>query len=93
VPAFASAAKQRAQAVLGFDCPLFIVNAPLIAELSLKHRLPGIYYSPHYPTSGCLMSYGASVGDVFRRAATYVDISKHVGRVNRESIVVDEIVG
>jgi hypothetical protein len=37
------------------------------------------------------MSYGASVGDAFRRAATYVDISKHVGRVNNELILVDEI--
>ena len=26
-----------------------------------------------------------------RRVATYVDISKHVGRVNRESMVLDEM--
>jgi hypothetical protein len=38
------------------------------------------------------MSYGADIPAMFRGAAVYVDISKHVGRVNRESIVVDEIV-
>jgi len=38
------------------------------------------------------MSYGSNLADMFRRSATYVDISKHVGRVNRESIVVDEMV-
>jgi putative ABC transport system substrate-binding protein len=73
VQAFASAAKQRAQAVLGFDCPLLLPSAALIAELSLKHRLPGIYPFPLYPMRGSFMSYGASVGDAPRRAAVYVD--------------------
>jgi hypothetical protein len=27
---------------------------------------------------------------LFRRAGTYVDISKHVGRVNRDSTVIGE---
>jgi hypothetical protein len=37
------------------------------------------------------MSYGANFRHNFHRSATYVDISKHVGRVNRESIVVDAV--
>jgi hypothetical protein len=36
------------------------------------------------------MSYGPDIADLFRRAATYVDISKHVGRVNSDPIVNNE---
>jgi hypothetical protein len=38
-----------------------------------------------------LIAYAPNYHDLFRRAAGYVDISKHVGRVNGVSIVVDEI--
>ena len=37
------------------------------------------------------MSYAPDIADSFRRAATYVDISKHAGRVNGESIVVEQL--
>jgi hypothetical protein len=37
------------------------------------------------------MSYGASITDNYRGAATYVDISKHVDRVNRGSLVIDAV--
>jgi ABC-type uncharacterized transport system substrate-binding protein len=71
--AFASASKQRVEAVLGFDCSHLIPSAALIAELSLKHRLPAMYPFPIYPQTGSFMSYGASFEDAPRRAATYVD--------------------
>jgi len=35
--------------------------------------LPSIYYAADFVEAGGLMSYGASVTDLFRRAATYVD--------------------
>ena len=45
-----------------------------IVELSLTNRLPLIVVGPReYALTGALMSYGASVFDLFRRAATYVD--------------------
>lgn len=37
------------------------------------------------------MSYGSNLAAMWPRTATYVDISKHAGRVNDESILVDEI--
>jgi putative ABC transport system substrate-binding protein len=73
VRAFESAVKLQAQAVLGFDCALFAPSAALIAELSLKHRLPGIYPFSLYPAAGSLLSYGARLVDPPRRAAVYVD--------------------
>ena len=71
--AFASAARQRVEAVLGLDCPALAPGATLIAELSLKHRLPGMFPFPEYPRTGSLMSYGANNDDTPQRAATYVD--------------------
>ena len=44
-----------------------------IAELAVKSRLPAIYYQIEFVQDGGLMSYGVSVTDLFRRAATYVD--------------------
>jgi putative tryptophan/tyrosine transport system substrate-binding protein len=71
--AFASAAKQRVQAVLGLDCPSLSPSAALLAELSLKHRLPAMYPFALYPRAGSLISYGASLVAAPRHAATYVD--------------------
>jgi putative ABC transport system substrate-binding protein len=44
-----------------------------IAELAAKNRLPTIAGLREYVEAGGLMSYGSSVSDIFRRAATYVD--------------------
>ena len=71
--AFASAVRQRVQAVVVFDCIRFHTNAALIAEFSLKNRVPAIYPFAIYPGAGGLMSYGASLEDMPRRTAIYVD--------------------
>ena len=44
-----------------------------IAEFAIKNRLPSIYDRNFFPEDGGLMSYGANVPDMNRRAATYVD--------------------
>ena len=44
-----------------------------IAELAARQRLPLISGIREYVDAGCLMSYGASFHDNFRRAAYYVD--------------------
>jgi len=60
-------------------------------KLATKARLAVISGERQYTDEGGLMSYGPSYEDQLRRAAEYVDISKHVGRVNRESIVIDAV--
>jgi putative ABC transport system substrate-binding protein len=71
--AFRAAGKERADAVLLLVS--FVLNSQRkkITALTIKHRLPAIYYNPEWVEDGGLMSYGASFIDLYRRAATYVD--------------------
>ena len=72
--AFAEAARQHIQAVLLFDMPTLVsAAAAQIAELALQNRLPMICPWASFPRQGGLMSYGANIPQLFRRAATYVD--------------------
>jgi putative tryptophan/tyrosine transport system substrate-binding protein len=71
--AFRAASRERANAVLVLPGPVFNSHQTKIAELAVKHRLPATYNSPEYVEGGGLMSYGASIPDSYRRAATYVD--------------------
>jgi ABC-type uncharacterized transport system substrate-binding protein len=71
--AFRAASKERADAVLVLPGPVFNSYQTKIADLAVKNRLPATYNSPEYVEGGGLMSYGASIPDSYRRAATYVD--------------------
>jgi putative ABC transport system substrate-binding protein len=44
-----------------------------IADLATKNRLPSIYNVAEFVDAGGLMTYGVSITDLHRRAATYVD--------------------
>jgi len=73
-PAFRAASKGRADAVLE------IVSGSIrggqrkeIAALAIKSRLPLMLERPDHVEAGGLMSYGVSLSDLDRRAATYVD--------------------
>jgi putative ABC transport system substrate-binding protein len=48
-------------------------NRSLVAELALAGKLPTVYGESEFVTAGGLASYGASLADSFRRAASYVD--------------------
>jgi putative ABC transport system substrate-binding protein len=55
-----------------------VLNGPpniqrLIPDFAAKHRLPAIYFNSAIVNDKGLMSYGASLSDLDRRAATYVD--------------------
>jgi putative ABC transport system substrate-binding protein len=71
--AFRAAAKDRVDAVLVLGGPFILSNRTQIATLAVKNRFPAIYYSPEFVEDGGLMSYGVSLADLSRRAATYVD--------------------
>jgi len=51
---------------------LFAYRKELV-DLTTKHRLPGMYENKEFVEIGGLLSYGANLDDLFRRAATYVD--------------------
>ncbi len=71
--AFVATMRQRPDAVFVLSSPVTFLNRPKIADFGLKHRLPMICALREYALSGCLMSYGPSYIDHFRRAAGYVD--------------------
>jgi putative ABC transport system substrate-binding protein len=52
---------------------LAVIHRELITRLAAEHRLPAVYHSSYYTTSGGLISYGPNSIDPFRRAASYVD--------------------
>src|SRR5262249_51971724 len=45
----------------------------LIATVAARHKLPAVYSSRPYVSSGGLLSYGPDLIDQFRRVAGYVD--------------------
>jgi ABC-type uncharacterized transport system substrate-binding protein len=71
--AFREATKRRADAVLVPTMPIVASQRAQIADLAVKNRLPAMYGQPEYVDAGGLMFYGASITDLFRRAAVFVD--------------------
>jgi putative tryptophan/tyrosine transport system substrate-binding protein len=73
VSAFDAFTKERAEAVIVSVDALFMMHRQQIAELALRSRLPSIFGNREYTEAGGLMSYGESLRDFYRRAATFVD--------------------
>jgi putative ABC transport system substrate-binding protein len=71
--AFEAATRARAGALFIPDSALFYTHRTRIVELAAKHRLAAMYGIREFVESGGLISYGASIPDMYRRAATYVD--------------------
>ena len=71
--AFRAIGKERADALLVLQSPVFNSQRAQIADLALKSRLPATYPRREFVEDGGLMSYGVSISDLDRRAATYVD--------------------
>jgi putative ABC transport system substrate-binding protein len=71
--AFRAASKERVDAVLVLGSPVLTSQRKQVVELAVKSRLPAIYAREEPVEDGGLMSYGVSIADLSRRAATYVD--------------------
>jgi putative ABC transport system substrate-binding protein len=71
--AFDGLKKLHADALLIPAAPLMTRNSRRIAELALKLALPSIHPARQFVEDGGLMAYGVNFGEIYRRAATYVD--------------------
>jgi putative ABC transport system substrate-binding protein len=71
--AFAMMARERVNGFLFVASPLSRSQRALLAELSLKHRLAGMFGIRENVEAGGLMSYTPDFNDLTRRAATYID--------------------
>jgi putative ABC transport system substrate-binding protein len=70
-PAFVTAIRQRADAmIVGLDT-LTQANQAVIVELAARHRLPAIYASTEFVRG--LIAYGVNYPEMYRRAAAYAD--------------------
>jgi putative ABC transport system substrate-binding protein len=66
-----------ATALLVVDDSVFTTQRGKIAELALKNRLPTMYGHRDMVQAGGLMTYGPDYGDLYRRAADYVQKILH----------------
>lgn len=71
--AFEAAARDRADSLYVLGDRLAFVHRAQLAELAAQRRLPTMFTLKSAVEAGGLMSYGPRLGDLFRRAASYVD--------------------
>jgi putative tryptophan/tyrosine transport system substrate-binding protein len=75
--AFQAAKTARVEALVVVGNPLMALHAAQVLEPARKNRLPSMTEEGRYVDAGGLISYGASLADLYRRAAEYVvDIVK-----------------
>ena len=69
--AFATLVRNRADAlVVGADS-FFLGRRLQLAALATRHAIPAVYNAREYPEAGGLISYGASLAEVFRHLGAY----------------------
>jgi putative tryptophan/tyrosine transport system substrate-binding protein len=67
-----SLAQQRVTALMVGADPFFDTRRDRLIALVAEHRLPAIYQFRDYALGGGLMSYGASITDLYRQVGVYV---------------------
>ena len=71
--AFSEITGARADAVAVLVSGMLLGERQRLVDLAARNRLPVIYTFRELVDAGGLMSYGTSLADLFRRAASYVD--------------------
>ncbi len=71
--AFVTITRWGAQAVIVYGSSMFRLHLPQIVTLAAKHRLPDISVWREAVAMNSLMSYGANIAALYRRAPAYVD--------------------
>ena len=71
--AFATLARDHAQALLWLPDQMFRNHLRRILDLTAKSRLPALYWSQEPVEAGGLVSYGANIPEMYRHAAIFVD--------------------
>jgi putative ABC transport system substrate-binding protein len=71
--AFTTMVRERVNAFVALPSPLLRAQRAHVAELALKHRVPGVFGPRDNVEAGGLMSYFPDPEDTNRRAAAYVD--------------------
>jgi ABC-type uncharacterized transport system substrate-binding protein len=69
--AFQPLARERVDALVVTTDPIFESQRDRIVTLAAQHAVPTIYALREYAVAGGLMSYGASISDVYRQAGLY----------------------
>jgi putative ABC transport system substrate-binding protein len=72
-PALRALAEQGATVVINISSPPIANNMPKLFDLLVKTRLPSMCWARPTAAAGCLMSYGPSDPDMWRRVGAYVD--------------------
>ena len=71
--AFTAMARERPDALYVVENPIFFVHQARILDLAAERRLPTMFGVRDFVDAGGLVSYGANVPDLHRRAASYED--------------------
>jgi putative ABC transport system substrate-binding protein len=71
--AFDAIGASGARGLIVTNSPFFAANRAKLVQFAASKRLPAMYFFKLFADAGGLMSYGGSLEDSYRRAATYVD--------------------
>lgn len=66
-------AASRAQGLVVMPSPFWVAQRDALVAFAAKQRLPAMYFDEEFVEAGGLVSYGPSIAEAYRLAASYVD--------------------